>query len=65
MIPALRDVIEVLPFELRPVRLAEQNVPDPELPAGKIGQSGEAVDQRRAAVIVDRYEARPHERRLG
>ena len=58
MIPALRDMIEIRPFELRPVRLAEEDVPDPEILAGQVGQPGEALDEREVSVIVDRYDAR-------
>ena len=65
VIPVLSDVIEVGPFELRPVRLAEENVPDLEVLAGQIGQPDQTFDEREVAVIVDRYETRSHEWRLG
>ena len=64
VIPAFRDVVEISPFERRPVRLAEEDVPDPEIPAGQVGEAGETLDEREVAVVVDRHEARPHQRRL-
>ena len=65
MITALRDMFEVRPFEHRPVRLAQEDIPDVDVAAGKVGEPRQPVGKAEVAVIVDRHETRPHERRIG
>ena len=65
MIPAFRDVLESAHSSSARSGSPRRMSPDPEFPAGKVGQPGETVDEREVAVIVDRYETRPHERRFG
>ena len=65
MVAIRSEVVEIRPLQLRPPRLAEQQVPDVQFLAGDRGQPGQAACERQVAVIVDDDEARADERRVG